>query len=447
MSGSKSSPFHNGFRKVCLNVKNEFWDEKLHGVDWQKVTREYEPRVDSVQNWIEFGALVNEMLGTLKASHTIFVHHGDSEFSTLCAVKHQDIGATAAQGYNDGDGDDQDHVAEHIGVLGKRVGSKGEYTVLAVLDGSPAQKVGLKADDVILRANGLPFESAASFRGQMGKNVVLDVLRPVKYDRQDELQQEQSYNHKFGDLAAKFASKSKSNNKTNDNLQSNTLQVTVQPVRENMLRALLKATAKSVRIMDSDGLKIGYIHLWTMAHDSFRDLLERTVLEQLNDTDGLILDLRAGYGGHPFGYGDMFFRPEIAWESKRRHNDGVIRKSMAYNKPMVALIDGGTRSAKEYLSYQFKVSGRAILVGQTTAGAFLEADMFFIGAGDNPNQKHGVLLLPIGGLRLDGHMLERAGVKPDVLVEPRDSYTSKDRQIQKSLEILTKAIRSNHLFL
>ena len=101
---------------------------------------------------------------------------------------------------------------------------------------------------------------------------------------------------------------------------------------------------------------------------------------------------------------------------------------------MVVLINEGTRSAKELLTFQFKKSKRAKLVGKRTAGAFIAAGMFTVG-------KTGALELPVMDLRLDGEPLEGRGVAPDIEVEAKDSYTERDTQLKAAKSALLKEMK------
>jgi C-terminal processing protease CtpA/Prc len=51
------------------------------------------------------------------------------------------------------------------------------HTITAVIDGTPAQQAGLRPGDEIIAADGTPFEPIGSFRGKVGKTVVLEVRR------------------------------------------------------------------------------------------------------------------------------------------------------------------------------------------------------------------------------------------------------------------------------
>ncbi len=107
-----------------------------------------------------------------------------------------------------------------------------------------------------------------------------------------------------------------------------------------------------------------------------KEIVERLAQQNI---DGLILDIRGGYGGawtehlQPFFVDNAgFFEAEILdGEDKlqilpadEHHNP------QAYTGPMAVLINEGVRSGKEAMAYQFKKSRRATLIGSKTAGYF-----------------------------------------------------------------------------
>lgn len=375
-TSGEGSIFSGRLEEVWQTVRDRFYDKNLNGVDWKRIGETYRSRLAAVKTRPEFAALVNQMLGELHASHTQYVTDDDMEYYMLPAVMSGDL---------------QGHQVENIGVMGQRAG--GEYVVTAVMDGSPAEQAGIHSGDHLLTADGKPFTSAGSFHGKEGESVRVTLRREG---------------------------------------ENTPRTVTVTPVRQNILRAFLEATRKSARILDVQGKKIGYVHLWTMAHPSFHDALDRLVTTKLHDTDGLLLDLRDGYGGMPFGYEDVFSHPDIAWEQQGHGSEPSVQH-LGYGKPMVVLINGGTRSAKEFLTYQLKVSHRATIVGSRTAGAFLGANIFPVG-------KDGLVELAVEGLRLDGKLLEGVGVSPDVPVESHASYTDRDPQMARAEQVLLKVI-------
>ena len=377
--GTSSDTFHADFDTIWQLVRDKFHDPKFNGIDWKRTGDTYRAKLAEVKSKAEFEALINRMLAELHASHASYVTDEDVEYYMLPAVLRQDMNG---------------HRAEHIGVMGTQEGT--EFLVAGVMEGGPADKAGIQSGDRLVLADGQPFRSAGSFRGKEGSPVA------VQYKRGP-------------DATLRTA--------------------TVVPVKQNILRAFLDASEKSARVITVGGKRVGYVHLWTMANEAFRAMLDRLVEHTLHDTDGLILDLRDGYGGSPWNYADVFFRPDISWEQQSRGYAAVTRYS-GYGKPLVVLINQGTRSAKEFLSYELKTSHRAKLVGTRTAGAFLGAGGFDVG-------KDGLLELPVLGLKIDGKLLEDKGVSPDVVVAPRLSYTDRDAQFQAAQQTLLDAIRNS----
>jgi len=375
---SRAQSYRADFDQILQLVRDRFHDSKLNGVDWNAIGAAYRAKLAEVKSKSEFQVLINRMIGELHASHAGYFTDDDVDYYMMPAVMRQDMTG---------------HRTEHIGVMGSQEG--GEFLVAGVLEGGPADKAGILSGDRLVMADGAPFRSAGSFRGKESRPV------EVQYKRANE-----------------------------QSLRS----VAITPVRQNILRAFLDATESSARVLIVGGKRIGYIHLWTMANDSFRQALENLVVRRLHDTDGLILDLRDGFGGMPWNYADVFFRPDVTWEQKSR-GSGLITRNSGYNKPVVALINHGTRSAKEFFSYELKITRRATLVGTKTAGAFLGAGTFDVGS-------DGLLELPVLGLKLDGKLLEGNGITPDIVVAPKLTYTDGDTQLLAGQRALLDAITS-----
>lgn len=58
------------FEHVWRQVREKFYVKDLHGVDWELMKREYEPKLAHVSNDRDFAELLSELLGELNASHT-----------------------------------------------------------------------------------------------------------------------------------------------------------------------------------------------------------------------------------------------------------------------------------------------------------------------------------------------------------------------------------------
>ena len=57
------------FRQAWTYMRDGFYDEKFHGVDWDAVRREYQPRLAGAQTPDEMRRLLNLMVGELNSSH------------------------------------------------------------------------------------------------------------------------------------------------------------------------------------------------------------------------------------------------------------------------------------------------------------------------------------------------------------------------------------------
>jgi carboxyl-terminal processing protease len=287
--------------------------------------------------------------------------------------------------------DQADSAIEHIGVTGAVQGDA--FVVRALFDGGPAAKAGLRVGDRIRSADGRPFSTVGAFRGRAGHSVTLTVERGGEGVRS----------------------------------------IPVVPVKETAKEAFANATRNSVRVIRQGKRRLAYVHLWTLTHREILAAYEVPLREELGATEGLILDLRDGFGGFPERFDYVLYRPDLVLKQVTRDGKSSIERS-GYGKPIVALINGGSRSAKEYLAYELKKTRRATLVGTTTAG-------YFLGAGYARIDDDGLLMLPKTDLLLDGKRLEGIGVAPDVMVQPRDSYGPEDAQIKRAAEVLAKKIR------
>lgn len=115
-------------------------------------------------------------------------------------------------------------------------------------------------------------------------------------------------------------------------------------------------------------------------------------------------------------------------------DDGQDIVNGRWRKPVVLLINGGTRSGKEVLAYGFKKYGFGDVVGTRSAGALLAARAFMLSNGN-------LLLLAVADVSVDDERLEGQGVAPDHEV-PFDIRYAKgeDPQLAAAIELLLKKL-------
>ncbi len=356
--------------KSLKAIRNGFYDRTRRKDELDRIIAKHEPAIRAAKTKDEFGDRMNEMIEEF----------GDSHFGFLPDTQ---------QGYYSfGSIFPGSNIPEmpHIGAWFRK--EKNQYRVQMVLNGMPAEKAGVRPGDVMVSFDGVPFSPIEALRPKMGSQGKL-VWRRGNQEMSADVDVE---HHKGMDM-------------------------------------FLEATRRSIRIIEYKGKKLGYIHLWTMANDRFKDLLSNAVYGKLAHTDGFILDIRDGFGGRPEGFGDPFFRPSATFEWKTPQ--GSQEQMFGYGKPLAVLINGGSRSAKEVFSYVIKKSGRGKLIGTRTAGNVLGTSPLKVA-------DWAYLEIPYVDMLVDGQRLEKNGVKPDIEVADGFGPKGEDLVLEKALGVLAK---------
>ena len=133
----------------------------------------------------------------------------------------------------------------------------------------------------------------------------------------------------------------------------------------------LRGLESSARVIESNGRRIGYVHVWCYAGHVYQRALEFLLSQgALKDADALIWDLRDGWGGAQPEYLDLFNAraPTMQVTDQSGASEFV---NVKWRKPVAMLINGGTRSGKEVLAYGFKKYRLGELIGTRTEGAVL----------------------------------------------------------------------------
>jgi carboxyl-terminal processing protease len=117
----------------------------------------------------------------------------------------------------------------------------------------------------------------------------------------------------------------------------------------------------------------------------------------------------------------------------RNGGPGIV--NTRWRKPVVLLINGGSRSGKEILAYGFEKYGYGAVVGTRTKGDVLAARAFMLSDGS-------LLELAVDDVRVDGERLEGVGVAPTIEVPFRLEYSAgADPQLERAVEIAAQAPR------
>lgn len=129
-----------------------------------------------------------------------------------------------------------------------------------------------------------------------------------------------------------------------------------------------------------------------------QEALEEYILFKATEAEALVVDLRAGWGGCSVTFLNLFNPRLLVFTSVGR--DGKQKfHTAAWLKPVVRLVNGGSRSGKELVAFAMKQREMATLVGQRTAGAVLAGTPIRLSNGD-------LLYLAVMDGTVDGTRLE-----------------------------------------
>ena len=287
--------------------------------------------------------------------------------------------------------------------VGMEIGiKKNQLQVIAPLEGTPAQKAGLRAGDKILEINGtstsdLTIDQAADLiRGPKGTEVELTIFR--------------------------------------ENWK--------QPKKIRIVRGVIKIPSLKLEIKDAKGGKIAYVKLYQfseMAEEDFSKAADK-ILE--SSAKKIILDLRNNPGGYLVvsqqiaGWflkkGDIVVIEDFGGKKKQK----IYRSkgpSVFVNYPVVVLINNGSASASEILAGALRDNRRIKLIGETSFGKGSVQELIG-GLKNNSSLKVTVAKW----LTPKGRSINEKGLKPDIEVKmtEKDYEEGKDPQLEKALEII-----------
>jgi carboxyl-terminal processing protease len=376
------------FEEVWRTVHEHFYDPTFHGQDWTAVGQRYRPLAAAAVSDDERSAVINRMLSELGASHTGYYMASDPAYYQLLDIFSGALRQPLRRLFSDG------QVSyPGIGIFTKSL--DGKTFISGVLSGLAASKAGLLVGDEIIAADGDLFHPIKSFASKVGQEVRLTIRHRGDAPPED---------------------------------------VIVVPEQIHPNKVFLKAMEESARIIAANGVKIGYIHVWSYAGAQYQQLLERELSTgRLKEADALVWDLRDGWGGAEPEYLHLFTGRAPVMTLINR--DG--RKSAAnvsWRKPVAMLINGGTRSGKEILAYGFREYGIGEVIGTRTAGAVLAGRAYLLSDGS-------LVLLAVADVLVDSRRLEGAGVTPTIPVPFPLAYAQgRDPQLDRAVEVLAQTV-------
>jgi carboxyl-terminal processing protease len=258
-----------------------------------------------------------------------------------------------------------------------------------VLAGGPGFRAGLRRGDKVLKADGRDFHRVFSFRGRVGKTLVLTVER-----RQGQAP----------------------------------LEIKVVPQRIDPRQEWLAAQKEGTNLIRRQGKVIAFVPMFACAGSLYQEALAEAITGRFQEVDVLVVDFRNGWGGCNPDFLNLFNRtpPVLTYINREGKTQAFVGQ---WRKPLFLLINGGTRSGKEAVAYAIQRHRLGTLVGERTAGAVVGGRCFLL-----PDRS--LLYLAVIDVCVDGERLEGRGVAPDVPVADRLPFADgADPQLQKALEL------------
>jgi len=286
-----------------------------------------------------------------------------------------------------------------FGGLGITVGLRdGALTVIAPIEGTPADKAGIKAGDIILKVDNqstlnMTIDEAVSImRGKVGSPIELTIVREEE----------------------------------------------PKPLKINIVRGIITIDSVYTKSIGND---IQYIRV-TNFDKKVIDEVAKAIKKRKATTKGIVLDLRNNPGGlldQAVGLVDIFIDNGdiVSQKGKNKADDEVFTASSQNTLtkvPLVVLINGGSASASEIVSGSLQDHKRGIIVGQNTFGKGSVQVVLPI------NEEEAIKLTIARYYLPSGRTIQAIGVKPDIEVFPgevttnKNDFAIKEADLKKHLE-------------
>ena len=179
----------------------------------------------------------------------------------------------------------------------------------------------------------------------------------------------------------------------------------------------------SSKVIDYDGQSFGYLRFWNLMSIKSNTALRSNLKTTFADCDAIVLDLR-GRGGVITAVNAI---------------EKTVRQEA---KPVIAITDELTRSAKEILSFKLKKLDNVTVIGEQTAGAVTACNFYKLPSGN-------VFMYPVmssDALKryTDGVILEGNGVEADLPVNFFEAYCyGSDKLLDFAVQTASRVSRAS----
>lgn len=377
--------------------RDYFYDEGMHGVDWNGIRAKYEAMLPAVVTREDLNYLISEMISELNVGHAYLQSAGDVEAAPSRSVGM--LGVEFAPATND------DGTLANAWKIARIVTSASFDSETR----SPlaAQGLDVSEGDYLLAVNGEPVDPArdpwSQFLGLSGKAVVLTVSKkPVM-----------------------------------DNEAKDVVVSTLPSESELHYRAWVESKRRRVEELSKG--KIGYIYVPNTRGDGQSELVRQFFGQRTKPA--LLIDERWNGGGQlPTRFIELLNRPLTNFWARR---DARAERTPAdgHHGPKAMLVNGLAGSGGDMFPWLFKHGKLGPVIGTRTWGGL-------VGITGNPDLIDGgsISVPTFGFYEIDGTWgVEGHGVDPDIEVidDPAKMKDGGDPQLEKAVEVLLKELETN----
>ena len=276
----------------------------------------------------------------------------------------------------------------------------GVCTVVEVAKNSPAEKQGIKVDDIIIEVD--------------SNDVTKSTLEEISSLLTGEKGTSVSIKMKRGEEEKDFT----------------------------VVRDIIEIQSVTSKVYEEDDKKIGYMYIDTFASNTYKQFSKHLKKLEKKNIDSLIIDVRGNSGGRLTQVNDILdefldkkieiYRIETKGKEKKVYTTDKTKR----NYPVVVLVNDGSASASEILASAFMYNYKnATIVGNTTYGKGTIQKAVELSSGASlkyTTQKW---------LTSKGESLQDKGLTPQVEVQQVAEYYDNpsdetDAQLKKAIEVL-----------
>jgi carboxyl-terminal processing protease len=344
------------FEALWKHIEDSYVYYDTADVDWTALHDQYQAKIDSGLSEEEFASLLSDLETELPAGSLIYQSRDERILADMTDTStYEGIGA----------------------FIGFQAKAKPHIVILDVIEGSPAEKAGLRAHDSIFGIDGNPIlleeglEATSRIRGPAGSSVTLEVKTPGKAERSVKVE-----------------------------------------------RAELTSTGK-LQVYNVTGSNYGYLLFPPPGYQG----LDQEVFDGLQTLAtnrklaGLILDLRIVNSSPDWPVDALltiFANGEIGEIYNQKENRPLTIEGQdvigSQAMPLVILVGQNTKGFAEIFAASLQASKRAVIVGEPTPGEVETQTAFYLPDGSR-------MFLQSASFRMaNGDELGTTGVVPDVLV-------------------------------